>query len=276
MFISVDEAYQKWKDSTVQFVDCRFDLQDPSKGESDYRAAHIPGAIYFNLDSDLSDPVHEHRVGGRHPLPEWGAFAQKLGDRGIDRNTEVIIYDDNHAFASRMYWMLMAMGHSSIFILNGGFPAWKYRDFPTEKGTVEKTPVEYGEFQVNEKLMADQNEVKQKLTNEDVILIDSRNAERYKGKVEPIDHKAGHIPGALNYDWSQLFEEGQLKSQPDIEKHFQGIDQNKEVIVYCGSGVTATPNVLALQQAGYTNVKLYPGSFSDWISNDENPVDKEV
>lgn len=271
MFISVDEAYQKWKDSNVQFVDCRFDLQDTSKGEMDYRSAHIPGAVYFNLDSDLSDPVHEHRIGGRHPLPDWQAFAQKLGDRGIDRNTEVIVYDDNHAFASRMYWMLMVIGHSNISILNGGFTAWKDHGFPTESGSVEKEPVTYGDFQVNEKLMVNQKEVKQKLNNEDVTLIDSRSAERYSGKIEPIDHKAGHIPGAVNYDWSQLFEDGQLKSQPEINKHFQEIDRNKEVIVYCGSGVTATPNVLALLQAGYENVKLYPGSFSDWISNDQNP-----
>ncbi len=274
MFILPGEAYEKLKQANVQFVDCRFDLSDPDAGREAYLHAHIPGAVYFDLENDLSGPVQDGGEGGRHPLPDWNEFTEKLGEQGIDRDTTLILYDSNHAFASRMYWMLKLIGHKDMYILEGGFEAWKDHGSPTESGPVKKNRVDYGEIQLNSSMMVNQEVVKEKLNDPNVVLVDSRAAKRYSGEFEPIDRKAGHIPGAVNYEWDQLFTDGKFKNTDELKKHYEDIDPEKEVIVYCGSGVTATPNVLALQQAGYSNVKLYPGSFSDWVSNDSNPVDK--
>jgi thiosulfate/3-mercaptopyruvate sulfurtransferase len=266
----VKEVYEERKMSDVLFVDCRFDLKDRDKGRTEYVDDHLPGAVYFDLEKDLSAEVA--RTGGRHPLPDLETFIGKLEQAGIDKNTTVVAYDNGHPFASRFCWLLRFLGHTKVYVLNGGYEAWKQNGFPLESDVKKREKVNFhGNIQSN--LVADQDAVKESLFNKKIALIDSRAYQRFAGKFEPIDAKAGHIPGAKNYEWMQLFtKEGLWKESEDLQKHFSRLKSFDEIIVYCGSGVTATPNVLGLWEAGFTNVKLYVGSWSDWISNPGNPI----
>ncbi|TFB24007.1 sulfurtransferase [Filobacillus milosensis] len=272
MIISVKEAYDVFtNEKHTVFADCRFNLQDKNRGKKDYQNNHLPQAAYFDLEKELSGEVKE--VGGRHPLPDLKKFTEALAERGIDHHTPVIIYDNNRAFASRMYWMMKLINHSKVYLMNGNIEDWKSNGYPTESHSALHSKSHYGEYNVDEELIANQNYVKKHKNKEDVVLVDSRSYERYIGKVEPIDHKAGHIPGAINLEWTKILDEqGRFKSKEELVKYFSDLNDKEEIIVYCGSGVTAAPNVIALWQAGFTNVRLYVGSFSDWISNDKNNI----
>ncbi|MCM3766628.1 sulfurtransferase [Neobacillus niacini] len=260
-------------DETVIIADCRFSLADSKKGQKEYLAGHLPGAVFFDLEKDLSSPVSEH--GGRHPLPDHDEFITKLEAAGIDETKTVVAYDGGEgAFAARFWWLLHYLGHEKVFVLNGGFTQWTASGFPitTEVPSYQKT-----EFTISLKpdIVASVDEVKQAALRqrEDVVLIDSREEKRYLGIEEPIDKKAGHIPGAVNKPWMLGLSAGEYRSVSEQKERFSDISLKQEIIVYCGSGVTATPNFLTLKEAGYKNVKLYPGSFSDWISYPENKVE---
>ncbi|WP_188205980.1 sulfurtransferase [Alkalibacillus aidingensis] len=271
MIISATEAYSKSKDGEVIFVDCRFDLQDSSKGRGLFEQEHLPNSIYFDLEEDLSGPVGER--GGRHPLPNLESFTNKLAASGITPDSTLIVYDNNYAFASRFYWLMKLIRHKTIYLINGGFNAWKEAGYPTtDEQPVNSAKGHYGPFEVNREIIAVQEEVFKSINEKGVAIIDSRSYERFSGQFEPIDHKAGHIPTAKNYDWQNLFEKGYFKSTKELMNYFKDLAGANQIIVYCGSGVTAAPNVLALWQCGFSNVKLYVGSFSDWISNDQNEV----
>ena len=260
----------------IVMVDCTFYLGESRRGKEEYLQEHIPTAVYFHLDEDLSDKLGLH--GGRHPLPNIDDFTKKLENIGISNETKVVVYDrQKGAMASRFWWLLTYLGHENVFVLNGGFPKWKESNFPTASG-IEK-PCEKGSFKVkiNESMLVSMQDVKNKLNDVKsgtVTLIDSREPARFKGEVEPIDKKAGHIPGAINEFWANITNDSGFKTEAEWMDHFSHLDKGKETIVYCGSGVTACPNVLALKGAGFTNVKLYAGSWSDWISYNDNPVEK--
>jgi thiosulfate/3-mercaptopyruvate sulfurtransferase len=257
-------------------VDCRFQLGDPDAGRNAYEQDHIPRALYADLEKDLSAPVAEH--GGRHPLPDSGAFAAFIGKLGIDRDTRVVTYDDQGgAFAARLWWLLKYHGHRQTYILDGGYSHWKKLGYPISNAKppviVPKTFIP----DIQTDMLADMDYVRQRLGDPRSILVDSREPRRYRGEEEPIDKKAGHIPGARNLFWKDsLNEEGLWKTAEEQKQRFAaaGIDPDgdQEIIVYCGSGVTACPNVLALEQAGCRRVKLYAGSWSDWISYEDNPI----
>ncbi|WHY84379.1 sulfurtransferase [Neobacillus novalis] len=260
-------------DTNVRIVDCRFSLAAPQKKHEEYREGHIPGASYFDLEQDLSGSVRDH--GGRHPLPDLAELVTKLENAGISNHTTVIAYDDGDgAFAARFWWLLQYLGHEDVYVLDGGFNGWLEGNYPlsTDIPAFEKT-----EFQpsLNAELIAATEEVKAFVKNQldDIILIDSREEKRYLGLEEPIDKKAGHIPGAINKPWMEGLEEGQYIPAAEQKQRFADVDPDKEIIVYCGSGVTATPNFLALKEAGFEKVKLYVGSFSDWISYAENKIE---
>ncbi|PKR78808.1 sulfurtransferase [Halalkalibacillus sediminis] len=271
MIISTKEAFNWLEKGDVIFVDCRFSLQDPTTGRKAYEEEHIPGSVYFDLEEDLSGEVGA--TGGRHPLPDLNEFTIKLGERGITKNTTIIVYDENLAFASRFFWMMKLIGHKNIYLLDGGWKAWLEEDMPLSSKAQSKEVINYGAVQIDESMIAKQEEVKSKKENEQVKLLDSRNFERYAGHKEPIDRKAGHIPNALNYDWTHVKkDDGTLKSEEELKHHFSDLKDASDIIVYCGSGVTAAPNVISLWLAGFRNVKLYVGSFSDWITNDSNEV----
>lgn len=269
---SVSWAHKQWKEGGVLFVDCRFHLDNPDQGRREYEEEHLPGAIYFDLEKDLSGEVEKNT--GRHPLPYINTFLQKLTDAGISNDTVVIAYDDQKsAMASRFWWLLSYLGHTNVYVLNGGFGYWKFKEFPTDCEQEVKLEKQSFHPTIHRELVADQSYVKQQLQKKGVAIIDSRSYERYAGWKEPIDPVAGHIPGAAHYDWTTLFNtDGCWKTSETLRQHYHEIQGYQEIIVYCGSGVTAIPNVIGLYEAGYMNVRLYVGSWSDWITNSENPV----
>ncbi|WP_066061186.1 sulfurtransferase [Neobacillus soli] len=260
-------------ETRVRIIDCRFSLAEPEKGKQEYLSGHLSGAVYFDLEKDLSSPIQEH--GGRHPMPMIEEFVKKLESSGIDENTVVCAYDNGDgAFAARFWWLLQYLGHEKVYVLDGGFKGWIEGNLPV---TTDIPAFEKAEFYVNLKseMIASTEDVKEVVGKRvgHTILIDSREEKRYLGLEEPIDKKAGHIPGAINKPWMEGFDDSQYKQTKQQRERFSDIDSEKQIIVYCGSGVTATPNYLALKEAGFENVKLYVGSFSDWISYLENNIE---
>ncbi|MGX6442503.1 sulfurtransferase [Neobacillus sp. K501] len=257
----------------IRIVDCRFSLAQSEKGGQEYGESHLPGAVYFNLEKDLSGAVSEH--GGRHPLPNLKEFISKLEHAGIDEHTTVIAYDNGEgAFAARFWWMLQYIGHEKVYVLDGGFRAWNEAIYPVTNDLPELKKTIFTSA-IKPELIASLEEVRAVVNGsvKETVLIDSREEKRYLGLEEPIDKKAGRIPGAINKPWFEGLTVGRYKSAEDQNKRFSNIPSENQVIVYCGSGVTAAPNFLALKEAGFEKVKLYLGSFSDWISYEENKIE---
>jgi thiosulfate/3-mercaptopyruvate sulfurtransferase len=250
----------------VVIIDCRFSLADPEFGQKQYQESHIPGAFYLDLNRDLASSVGKH--GGRHPLPNIGELADKLSAIGINSaETLVIAYDDSRlAFAARLWWLLRYMGHSKVALLDGGFSGWKAAGYPVTNILPE--PRE-GNFvaHLQQDLAVDIEAVKERKDLPGTVLVDSRESERYEGLREPIDPIAGHIPGAVNYPWQEVTDKtGKVRSTSEQKHRWAELEKAKEIIVYCGSGVTACVNLLSLEIAGIPDAKLYVGSWSDWCS----------
>lgn len=256
-------------------VDCRFELGSPSAGREAYLASHIPGAIHLDLERDLSAPIQTH--GGRHPLPEPHELAARLGRAGIGNATRVVAYDDQGGMnAARLWWLLRWLGHDDVYVMDKGFAAWQAGGFPVTAAARTPVPAAFVPH-VRDAMLADVGEVRRALRDPGVLLVDSRDASRFAGAHEPIDAKAGHIPGAVNRFWKGVLDDqGAWLTEPQLREQLapviRALDDGREVIVYCGSGVSACPNVLALHRLGYPQAKLYAGSWSDWISYAENPI----
>jgi thiosulfate/3-mercaptopyruvate sulfurtransferase len=266
---SVQWLREHLDDPQVAIADCRFSLMQPDLGRQQYQEGHIPGAYYLDLNLDLSSPVSKH--GGRHPLPDPDLFAAKLSAMGVnsyptDRSepTLVVAYDDSRfAFASRLWWLLTYFGHSRVAVLDGGLSAWTAAGYDLS----EVVPARKSGLFIpkpNPDLVVDIDYVKINKDRPDVVLIDSREADRYRGEREPIDPIAGHIPGAVNYVWQEA-SDPQSYLLKDPQARWALLDCDREIMVYCGSGVTACVNLLSLKMADI-NAKLYPGSWSDWCS----------
>lgn len=264
---------ENFHNENLIIIDCRFSLQDPSYGEKAYKEAHIPKAVMVNLDKDLAGEKKEH--GGRHPLPPIDDFVNYLESIGVTNSSEILIYDDGDLAApSRLWWMLKYIGLDKVYLLEGGIHAWvQLGGEVTEEIHKGK---EKGQIKVSirENMKCSMGYVKEKLKDEDTIILDSRAKERYLGLVEPMDKKAGHIPGAKNFDWTLNFKEGKVLPIEELKERFHKVNDFKEVIVHCGSGVTGCANVLILEELGISS-KLYVGSWSDWSSYEENPVSTE-
>ncbi len=265
--IETDELQALLTKGGVVVADCRFSLTDTELGRREYQQGHIPGAYYLHLDKDLSGAVSDH--GGRHPFPDLEDFSALISSVGIDKNTRVVIYDNSRfAFASRLWWMLKSVGCVQVQVLNGGYTAWL-----ESQGKVDSTIVE---FCVDDVDRTDEpNEFSQCLNRESMLaaqaqgawLIDARETERYEGLNEPIDPVAGHIPGAVNVPWQGVSDgSGRALDEYAQKALWQDIGNDEQVVVYCGSGVTACVDLLSLEIAGHTNTKLYIGSWSDWCS----------
>ncbi|WP_438433986.1 sulfurtransferase [Gorillibacterium sp. sgz500922] len=254
-------------------VDCRFLMGQPEAGRAAYEAGHLPGAVYFDLEKDLSLPISPHRHGGRHPLPDPQTLAEKFGAAGIGPESRVVVYDDQGgAMASRMWWLLRYYGHRHVVVMDGGFGAWAEAGYELDTRIPEREPQQFTP-RLQPGWIAERDEVMTKRLMPGTVLIDSREPDRYMGLTEPIDPIAGHIPGAVNHYWKDgLDAAGRWKDRAGQRERFVGIPLDREIIVYCGSGVTACPNVMALKEAGFPHVKLYPGSWSDWISYDDSPI----
>ncbi|MGG3562532.1 sulfurtransferase [Neobacillus rhizosphaerae] len=265
--------FNNLNDNNVILVDCRFSLADPQKGKKEYLESHIPGAFYFDLEKDLSAPVKEH--GGRHPLPDLEKLIRKLENAGINECKVVIAYDHGEgAYAARFWWLLKYLGHKNVYVLNGGYKQWQEANYPVTANLPASKTVKF-HVELNPDVIATTKEVEEVVRHrpKDCILIDSREEKRYLGLEEPIDKKAGHIPGALNKPWMAGLHANQYKTVEEQRQRFSNIDSKNQIIVYCGSGVTAAPNFLALKEAGYEKVKLYVGSYSDWISYTGNKIE---
>ncbi len=257
---------------SVIVVDCRFSLMQPELGRQQYAVGHIPGAYYLDLNQDLSSPVATH--GGRHPLPDVDDLASKLAAIGIRwQQTWVVAYDDSRfAFASRLWWLLRYLGHDRVAVLDGGFAAWQQAGYAVSTAV---PPPQTGEFtpHVRSPLVVDIHTVAERKDLPTVALVDSREGDRYRGEREPIDPIAGHIPGAVNLPWQEVTTPEGFAQPPSLHQdRWRSLANAEEILVYCGSGVTACVNLLSLDLAGLANGKLYAGSWSDWCSYPDRPV----
>jgi thiosulfate/3-mercaptopyruvate sulfurtransferase len=257
-------------------VDCRFDLQATEWGRQQYLAAHIPGAVYASLSDDLAGP----RTGanGRHPLPSVEALTATLGRLGIARTAQVVVYDqESGMYASRLWWLLRYMGHEAVALLDGGWAKWTREGRPTRGGNEQRPPVTFVASPQPE-LHLSVEDVAARINDTNTILVDARGPERYEGRSEPIDRAAGHIPGAVNHYYkSNTTDEGTLLPRETLRANFLqvlgGADPT-QAVMYCGSGVSACHNLLAMEHAGLSGARLFPGSWSEWSADPSRPVEK--
>jgi thiosulfate/3-mercaptopyruvate sulfurtransferase len=255
-------------------IDCRFSLANPTQGKNTYQHGHIPHARYAHLDYDLSSSVTPFT--GRHPLPDFRVLVKKLGHWGVSNHTQVIVYDDaGGAFAGRLWWMLRYwLGHEKVAVLDGGIQSWQ-----THFGLVTTLPqIKPTTFRpyLNDTQWFTATRVQNALAQKNICLIDARTPERFRGEVELIDFVAGHIPYALNRPFqSNLDKSGLFLSAEKLHSQFQLLIGNmppENVVHYCGSGVTACHNLLAMEYAGLSGSKLYAGSWSEWIRNQNRSI----
>jgi thiosulfate/3-mercaptopyruvate sulfurtransferase len=273
--ISVEGLAQFLTEPNWVIVDCRFWLEDTEKGRQDYLDGHIPGAVYVHLDEDLSGPVVPG-VTGRHPLPEVDSFAHKLGSWGIGPDSQVVVYDDRGGMiAARLWWMLRWLGHENVAVLDGGYPAWVADGHPVDDNI--PNPEKNNFFSsIQTDMVFSSDDVLQYFGDPGNILIDSRAPERFRGEVEPIDAVAGHIPGAINYPFATNIDpRGYMQLKQVLRGRFEslfGDVPSEHVTFYCGSGVKAAQNVLAVAHAGLGIPRMDAGSWSQWITDPEKPI----
>ncbi len=256
--------------------DCRHDLARPELGEQQYREGHVPGALFAHLDRDLSAQLTGKN--GRHPLPDPGVFAAWLGRQGLDPGDQVVCYDAaSGTSAARLWWMLRWIGHQAAAVLDGGFAGWRAEGRPVTAEQPRYTPVEY-RGRPSEASCVDADYVRSRLGGKDVLLLDARSRERWRGEAEPIDPVAGRIPGAKNRCCAEnVSADGTFKSPDELRKEFLTVLGGlapSEVVNYCGSGVSACHNLLAMEIAGLAGAKLYAGSWSEWIADPARPRER--
>ncbi len=268
--IPADACLLDYLEPSWVVIDCRFYLDKPDKGEQAYRKSHLFGAHYAHLDRDLSGPVIPGKT-GRHPLPRVSSFVRKVESWGVRKRSQIVVYDQNEGkIAARLWWMFNWIGHKKVAVLNGGWKEWTRREYPVTNALPDAVkPVKYN-YDLKKDLVVNRSKVDKIRRNHAWTLVDARDADRYSGKREPIDPVAGHIDGAVNHPWMLNVDDDGLwrsgeKLRRSIEMSAGSIDPDHTVF-YCGSGVTACHNVLACKEAGYGEVKLYPGSWSEWIT----------
>jgi thiosulfate/3-mercaptopyruvate sulfurtransferase len=289
--ISADELKALVESGAALMVfDCSFDLMNPAAGEEQYRKAHIPGAVYANVDSDLSDqgvvdpdgthhPHPDAASGGRHPLPSREKFAMWLSSVGFTNEMQAVVYDRNGGnYCGRLWWMLKWAGHEAVAVLDGGLQAWQ------AAGGEVTDREEPSHFQSNFELgpelrpLATTADVESRLGTPAQTLIDARSTPRFRGEVEPLDPVAGHIPGALNRPFNEnLGPDGKFKDAAQLRAEFEQLLAGRDpgtVVHHCGSGVSALPNMIAMEHAGLGPTSLYAGSWSEWCGDPKRPVAK--
>ncbi len=272
--ISAEQA-AKARDTHWVIIDCRCQLGSDSYGRDAFAISRVPGAQFAHLEDDLSGEILPGTT-GRHPLPPVAQFANQLAQWGITPQSQVVAYDDaGGPYASRLWWMLKWFGHNAAAVLDGGWSAWQAAGLPIEaseppQGTpLENCPSAYP-AEVQAELIVSVTELISSL--DQFVLIDARGANRYAGQDETIDPVAGHIPGALSYPFTDnLQADGTFKTPSELAKRFHAL-KDKPIVSYCGSGVTACHNILAMAHAGLNPPKLYAGSWSEWITDAARPI----
>ncbi|OGT35987.1 MAG: 3-mercaptopyruvate sulfurtransferase [Gammaproteobacteria bacterium RBG_16_51_14] len=267
--IASDALERHSNDPDWVIIDCRYDLADKSAGKNAYMESHIPGAIYADLHDDLSGPPVTNR--GRHPLPVPDAMKQLFSRFGIGSRCQVIAYDGaNGSFAARLWWMLRYMGHEAVAVLDGGWQAWQQANSPVRQGLETRSPVRFQGQAREDWVVTVENVTAARL------LIDSRDPARFAGEMEPVDRVAGHIPGAINRFWKNNLEgNGNFKDSSRLRYEFLELMGNiapADSVFYCGSGVTACHNLLAISHAGLAMPRLYAGSWSEWCADPGRPI----
>jgi thiosulfate/3-mercaptopyruvate sulfurtransferase len=272
--ISVTQLSEIIDSENLRIVDARFGLADANAGCVAFAEAHIPGALYVDLNTDLSSEKNDPLL-GRHPLPSAEQFGALLSRLGITPQTHVVVYDQADAAmaASRFWFLLRLAGHKYVSVLNGGMNAWLATGLPVEQHASQPEATHYPvHFQTN--MLVSASELKALLAkSSETVLLDARAPERFRGEVEPLDKKAGHIPGALNRPFSENMIDGKFKSAEQLRAEFAALIAGKtHILLSCGSGVTACHNALALSHAGIENYRLFAPSWSGWVADDKNPV----
>lgn len=268
-FVDVNWLRENLESENVIILDARADLMDEEEGMRLYKKSHIANAHFVSLEDTMTGEIKKH--GGRHPLPDLEEFTEKMRNLGINNDSRIIIYDDGSlAMAGRLWWMLKYIGAKEVYILKGGFKAWEDKDYPiTDKDPkVEKK----GDLNlnINKDIYSDIEDVKKAIDSDKKMVVDSRSEDRYRGKEEPFDRIPGHIPKAVNYPWTKLIEENFMDKEK-LDEYFKDLKEYDEVIVHCGSGITATVNILFMEEIGL-KPKLYLGGYSDWVSYLDNEV----
>jgi thiosulfate/3-mercaptopyruvate sulfurtransferase len=272
--ISAEELASRLDHCVV--VDCRHDLFQPSKGQADYALAHLPGAFFLSLDHDLAGPKGSGQS-GRHPLPDRSTLRGRLESLGLSDSTQLVVYDaDTGSFAGRLWWLARWLGHEAVAVLDGGLRAWREAGFPVSseapaapaRGSLsDRSALEHPV--TVDTLMADQ-------AKRELLVVDARAPERWRGDTEPLDPVGGHIPGAINRPLQlNLRPDARFKPAEVLRQEFLAVlgGRDAEWVVHsCGSGVSACHNLLAMRHAGLAGARLYPGSWSEWCADANRPV----
>jgi thiosulfate/3-mercaptopyruvate sulfurtransferase len=266
LLVSVDELDRLA--GPLRLVDARWQLGAPGAGRAVFEQGHIPGAVHVDLDQDLAEPPG---IGGRHPLPTTARFVAAMSRAGIDSQTQVVAYDDSFAGAARLWWLLRHFGHARVAILDGGFAAWQASGRPIETGP--GTPPAPTQFQATPRQddLVDVDALRQALAAGQVHLLDARAPERWRGEVEPVDPVPGRIPGAVNAPSADNLHAGRFRSADELRQRYAALgilDDQKPIVVSCGSGVTACVDLIGLELAGIHGARLFPDSYSGWIARD--------
>lgn len=258
-----------------RLLDARFSLADPQSGAQAYAQGHLPGAVQADLNRDLANMTVVGR--GRHPLPDSNAFAATLGRWGIGPQTQVVVYDggDGSMAAARAWWLLRLIGHTRVAVLDGGVAAWQAAGLPltTEVPDIPPAPSYPGRFDADQ--IASVDEVAARLKHAPGWLLDARAGERFRGEVEPLDPVAGHVPGAVNRPFALNVQDGRLRPAAELHAALRpliGSHEPAQVVLMCGSGVTACHLLLAMEVAGLHGARIYPDSWSGWVSDSSRPV----
>ncbi|MCP1726776.1 thiosulfate/3-mercaptopyruvate sulfurtransferase [Natronospira proteinivora] len=261
----------------VQVLDCQAQLSDPKAGRRAWLAGHIPGAVHLDLEKDLSAPVSERT--GRHPLPDPQQLIRTLGEKGIRPDRPIVIYDNSGgAFAGRAWWLLRWLGHESVALLDGGLAAWQALEGPLEEGAQSRPVTEYA-GRPGQMPVVDATTVQSRLASDELLLLDARGSARFKGREEPIDPVAGHIPGAVNLPFmDNLDKNGYWRRPEELRDRFEAVlspfDPEQSAHM-CGSGVSACHNLFAMELAGLKGSALYAGSWSEWIRDPSRPLARD-
>lgn len=255
-------------------IDCRYDLANPRAGASAYAQAHIPSAVFIDMDTQLSAPKSGQN--GRHPMPSTDAVRKLLASIGLNDGTQLVAYDVGGMASGRLWWMTRWIGHERVAVLDGGLKAWEGAGFPVSAETSRVRPAGRLSARTALSTLVDADTVAKASANASRVLIDARAPDRFRGENETIDPVAGHIPGSLNRPWSlNLREDGRFKPAPFLRAEFEALLAGRtasEVINSCGSGVSACHNILAMTHAGLSGAALYGGSWSEWVADPGRPV----
>ena len=275
--VSAEALLPELTNPDLIIVDARFSLSDAQAGEQAWQTAHLPNASYVHLDRDLSDKQKPAQF-GRHPMPNADDFCQTLMRCGIFPQSQVVVYDANDGAmaAARFWYLLKLLGHKNVAVLDGGFARWLELGLPVNNDVPVLLPSLYhADFDQSQLVNIDT--IKNNLATNEFVLLDARAAERYRGDIEPIDKVAGHIPGALNRPYSSNLENGRFRAADGLKQDFLALLGNRavdETILYCGSGVTACHNLLAMEIAGLQGAKIFPPSWSGWVSDAAHATQK--